>query len=150
MLLCSEEKESSYFTFFPAPWCQHLRWKAEEADIDFGQQLKEGCCGHHRNDYEHIVIIVKRANIPQHFSQTCKILHAGTVSTYGWWIIPDWNRENLAKRVFFLKELAETLMKPHIRRSSLQSRLQAAVWNPMELWGAASTRRWPFAFCQRA
>ena len=48
---------------------------------------------------------------------------------------PEWNRRNLAKRRLFLKELAETLMKPYICRQSLQPRLQASVRAAMELCG---------------
>ena len=48
---------------------------------------------------------------------------------------PEWNRGNLAKRRLFLKGFAETLMKPHIRRRSLQPRLQASVRTAMDLCG---------------
>ena len=56
------------------------------------------------------------------------------------WMInnPEWNRGNLAKRRLFLKELAETLMKPFIRRRSLQPRLPASVRAAMELCGVKS------------
>ena len=47
---------------------------------------------------------------------------------------PQWNGGNLAKRRLFLKELAERLIKPYIRRQSLQTRLQVSVQAAMELY----------------
>lgn len=53
------------------------------------------------------------------------------------WIMnnQEWNRGNLAKRRLFLKDLAENLMMPHIRRRSLQPRLLASVRTAMDLCG---------------
>lgn len=56
------------------------------------------------------------------------------------WIInnPDWNQRNLAKRRLFLKDLAEALMMPQIRRRSLEVKLHSSVRIAMGLCGVQS------------